>query len=999
MRPILQIARQSTHRYREQAWFTLVGPTLILGVSTLILLAGIKPGEYVRTSILASAGILLFTWGLYHYPWLERFSPLTRVYENAQEAVIILDASQRVADINHMAHLLLQIPVEQAIGEVAERIFTPWSLWAPYLRIAQETTAELVIDRGQSTQWLAVHTRPLLHTRRQPAGQILTFQDISEKKWAEQALEARQRELTELNSLSRAIASSLTLSEVLQGIVDAVMRLFPEASDASVQLLDPQKAMLYTRSSARRHLPTQNTLHFEIGKGIAGAAAERKITLNIPDVLEDPRYIHQKGEPGYRSMLVTPLLFGADVLGTLSVVALAPHAFNQGEANLLGDLARFASIAVQNANLYEQAQAEIAERRYAVSEMRKNELRYRALFEQTTDAIFIIGLDGEYITANQRATSMLGYTLEELLARHPNEIIIAEEQNDALERLERLKSGEVMPIYERRFRCQDGSILFTEISIELIRDAEGKPLHIQSVVRDITHRKAGEEALRQSEEKHRLLLDSIQSPVLALDHEMRVLYCNSAYAHYIGTPIESLVGRSLPTLFPRFAASGTWATYKQCLNTGEPQTIEGWSGELYFKARIYPTPWGLLAIADNVTEQKHTQDRLQRYAERLQVLHEIDRAILEARSPEAVARTALHYIRRLIPCQRSLIIEFSASGQNSLLALEYEANSSIQIENGVTIHDRGLLFREQTVLVEDLEAITPRMPLYDRLYAEGVRACLWTPLIVLDQPIGLVCLEATHAHAFREEHVEIAGEVAASLAIAIQQARLNEQTQQDAAIKTILIDKINHRVKNNLASIIGLIFMAQRHLDPAEQDICAPVLERLANQIHTLSAVHQMLSNAEWQMLSLADLADQVVRATLQATSPQARINVVVTPSAIKTDSKQANGLALILHELTTNTVRHGVGDRESAQIAIHIEPESPGPWGTGSGVRLEFRDDGSGYSEEVLNSQSQRMGLYLVQRLIAINLRGIATFYNNDGAVACLRFPMPEQNNTFTPE
>ncbi|NMC01348.1 MAG: hypothetical protein GYA30_03125, partial [Chloroflexi bacterium] len=76
-----------------------------------------------------------------------------------------------------------------------------------------------------------------------------------------------------------------------------------------------------------------------------------------------------------------------------------------------------------------------------------------------------------------------------------------------------------------------------------------------------------------------------------------------------------------------------------------------------------------------------------------------------------------------------------------------------------------------------------------------------------------------------------------------------------------------------------------------------------------------------------------------------------------------------------------------------------PGPWGTAEGVRLEFRDDGPGYAERVLESNDWHMGLYLVQRLVAINLRGVVTFHNDHGAVACLRFPISDQNSLFIPE
>lgn len=999
--PLLEIARRSTQRYREQARFALLGALILGCASAPVVFKGPEPRNDLPAEVLTAGMALLCAWGLYHYQWVGRSRSFDKIYDNIHEATVVLDTSQRVADMNQIACRLLKAPLERTIGESAERIFLPWTLWAPYLASAEAVHAELLMDQEHGAQWLEVHTHPLRDTNGKLTATVVTLQDISQRKWMEQALEARQRELAELNALSRAIASSLALDEVLEGIVNAVMRLFPQAADASVQLLDyAQSPPIRTCSYATKRREDQPVLHFELGQGLAGVAAAEKITLNIPDVLEDPRYLWQKGFPEYRSMLVTPLLFGAEVLGTLSVAASSPHAFGPNDARLLEDLARFASIAVQNANLYEQAQAEIAERQRAVAEMRQNELLYRALFEQTNDAIFFINLKGDrYITANQRATTMLGYTLEELLTHHPNDIILPEEQDDAQARLQHLLAGETVPIYERRFRHKDGRILTAEISIVLIRDAEGAPLHFQSVIRDVTQRKANEEALKQSEEKHRLLLDSIQSPVLALDHEMHILYCNTAYASFVGKPTETLVGRTLSELFPRFAHSRTYNAYQRCLATGKPQTIEGWSEEQYFKARIYPTPWGLLAIADNITEQKRTQDTLQKYAERLQILHEIDRAILEARSPEAIAHSTIQQIRKLIPCERSLIIECDPAGHNTLLALDDDASRLAPAEDVIAIEERSQFAQGQPLAIADLESVTPRLPVLERLYANGVRTCLWEPLLALEQPIGLLCLEATRPHAFQDEDVEIVGEVAASLAVAIRQARLNEQARQDAAIKTTLIDKINHRVKNNLASIIGLIFMAQRHLNPATQELCAPLLERLANQIHVLSTVHQMLSTAEWQMLPLAGLAEQVVRASLQVVGPQARIGVTVTPSPLKADSKQANSLALILHELTTNTVKHGVGERGVARITIHIETETPGPWGTAEGVRLEFRDDGPGYAERVLESNDWHMGLYLVQRLVAINLRGVVTFHNDHGAVACLRFPISDQNSLFIPE
>lgn len=996
--PVLQIANRSAHRYRLQALLLLLTIVSLSSGSVLVVLPGSPLQQRDPSGFLIAFSGFLGVWGIFRYRVLEQLALSQNLrIEGSREGVVVLDADHNIADVNQIAHLLLHIPFKHTIiGERAEHIFTPWTVWAPFVLSTDEQRTELALDYNHHTQWLEVHSRPLQHFRgrQRQTGTLLTLQDISDRKWTEQVLEARRHELAELNTLSRAIAASLSLHEVLQSTVNAVMRLFPQASDATVQLMNAQKTRLYTHICATRQFESHPKLEFKIGEGLAGVAAQTQTTLNVPDVLEDRRYVHIKGTTTYRSMLVTPLLFGAQVLGTLSVVAPSPQAFNQNEAALLEDLARFAAIAVQNAHLYEQAQTEIAERKQVVAALRQNELRYRALFDNTNDAIFIIGLDGTYLTANQQASAMLGYTREELLTHHPEDIIVPEEHDDARNRLTQLTDGTRIPIYERRFRCKDGRVLVTEISIALIHDPEGHPLHIQSVVRDITQRKAAEEALRQSEEKHRLLLDSIQSPVLALDHAMQILYCNTAYGNLVSMTPEALTGQNLKTLFPGFSRSRTYEMYQRCLETRQLQAIEGWAEAHYFKAHIYPTPWGLLAIADDATEQRQAQDTLQQYTDRLQVLHEIDRAILETQSPKAIALTTLHQIRRLIPCQRSLILEFDATGKSQLLTV-YDENPERILPSAweEPLHSAEIAQHQHIVSIENLETLTARSPLQEQLFNAGIRAYLWAPLAVLERPIGLLCLESEYAHAFQEDHAQIAGEIAVSLAIAIHQARLNEQTQQDAAIKTTLIDKINHRVKNNLASIIGLIFMTQRYLEPVAQKTCAPMLDRLANQIHTLSTVHQMFSNAEWQLLPLSGFAEQVVQTSLQAIAPQARIGLNVAASPIKIDSRQADSLALILHELVINTTMHGLNQRAAAQISILIETEAPGPWGVPHGIRLEFQDDGPGYPETVLTQRQQRMGLYLIQRLVAINLRGTMTLANANGASTVLRFAMCPQD------
>ncbi|MBK8025263.1 MAG: PAS domain S-box protein [Chloroflexi bacterium] len=166
-----------------------------------------------------------------------------------------------------------------------------------------------------------------------------------------------------------------------------------------------------------------------------------------------------------------------------------------------------------------------------VTAKRQAERRYRSLFEQSNDAVFIIGLDGRYLQVNQRAAQMLGYSVEELTALGYQETVDARMHADVERVVARLLAGEHEPPHERIVLRKDGSALSVEINTEVVRDADGAPLHFQAVVRDITARKqAQKRAFELALEKERieLLTRFIQNAA----HEFRTplsTICSGAY--------------------------------------------------------------------------------------------------------------------------------------------------------------------------------------------------------------------------------------------------------------------------------------------------------------------------------------------------------------------------------------------------------------------------------------------------------------------------------------
>jgi len=203
-----------------------------------------------------------------------------------------------------------------------------------------------------------------------------------------------------------------------------------------------------------------------------------------------------------------------------------------------------------------------------------------------------------------------------------------------------------------------------------------------------------------------------------------------------------------------------------------------------------------------------------------------------------------------------------------------------------------------------------------------------------------------------------------------------------------LLKEINHRVKNNLTAILGLLLNELRHVPAEGWGYVEPVLNDLGRRIQGLLHVHQLLSDRQWAPLPLSDLAQDLVQTALAAVPADRKIALQVPPSPAQISPRQAGNLAMVLNELATNSAKHALADRQSLKITLRItqEPET---------LCLEYRDDGPGYPPPVLGGERPGVGLDLVQKLVTGTLRGTFTLANDAGAVATLRIKTEEPSRT----
>ncbi len=256
------------------------------------------------------------------------------------------------------------------------------------------------------------------------------------------------------------------------------------------------------------------------------------------------------------------------------------------------------------------------------------------------------------------------------------------------------------------------------------------------------------------------------------------------------------------------------------------------------------------------------------------------------------------------------------------------------------------------------------------------------PLRRRDKVLGTItAINRKNEPDFTQKDVDFLMAIASQVAIAIENAQLYKQARQDAATKAVLLNEVNHRVKNNLAAIIGLLYAEQIHATRDKDVSIQDISENMISRIQGLATVHQLLSVSDWTPLSLNELTVQVIASALQILPPDKQVSVSVSPSSVRVTPAQANSLALIINELTTNTVKYAFTKHQDVRINVGITCNN-------NTVAFEYKDDGPGYPANVLNTGQHNLGIYLIKTIVTNGLRGEVALRNDQGSIATIHFP-----------
>jgi PAS domain S-box-containing protein len=209
---------------------------------------------------------------------------------------------------------------------------------------------------------------------------------------------------------------------------------------------------------------------------------------------------------------------------------------------------------------------DITDRKRATRDLEESESRYRNLFENANDIIYVHDLNGNYISVNRAAEQVFGFPREEALKMNMKEIAAPDHLKLSRQQLKKKIGGAGQTSYEMDCITKDGRRITLEINSAAIHK-EGVPVGVQGIARDITERKRAEQALQESEAKFRTLAETASDAIITIDDRGVISFVNAGTEKIFGYSTRSMIGKHLTMLIPNACVK---STRRVCIATCNP---------------------------------------------------------------------------------------------------------------------------------------------------------------------------------------------------------------------------------------------------------------------------------------------------------------------------------------------------------------------------------------------------------------------------------------------
>ncbi|BAH77662.1 PAS domain S-box protein [Solidesulfovibrio magneticus] len=461
------------------------------------------------------------------------------IIDTANEGIWSMDADYHTAFVNSAMAKMLGYSVEEMLGKRVDDFFFDEDMvfHAQRMKVRQSGGDEVYERRFKrkdgSQLWTLVSAKALKDSGGSFAGSFAMFTDITDRKRAENIIQARLRLMQ--------LAASCSLEELLIATVDEAEVLTNSKVGFYHYLDEDQKTLLlqaWSTRTIREMCQAEGIgLHYDVAK--AGVWVDCILSRQAVIHNDYEALTHKKGMPeGHPPVireLVVPVFRQNQIVAILGV-GNKPIDYDNADIEaitLLADLAW-----------------DIAEHKKAEESLRSSEERLRIISDNTYDWEYWRAPDGSYLWVSPSCKTVSGYSPEDFTGDAATLIrnIVHPDDHDIWAEHVKVVDSYNPDHQELDFRIvkPTGEVVWIGHTCKPIFSDDGLFLGRRGCNRDTTERKRSEEAIRESEERYRLLFDQSPIGIVNFDNVGTIFDLNSKFAEIIGAPKDKLIGLNMP---------------------------------------------------------------------------------------------------------------------------------------------------------------------------------------------------------------------------------------------------------------------------------------------------------------------------------------------------------------------------------------------------------------------------------------------------------------------
>ena len=534
---------------------------------------------------------------------------------------------------------------------------------------------------------------------------------------------------------------------------------------------------------------------------------------------------------------------------------------------------------------------------------------------------------------------------------------------------------------------------------------DGKPLFMLGTRADISERKNTEMRLRKSKESAQALMNTTSGTALLIDLDGYVVTANQAAVAAEGISPEDAIGKCCFDYMPPEATRRRKEFLKTLAVEKKSMRLMDEERGRVFDTSIYPIldDRGEVKLAaiftHDVTERVHAIEEIKKREKYLTGLNEATQILLVSEN----AIPFQEFLNRVGPvadasrCYLFLI----PSGANEKIILNLKAEwcatgITPEIDNPLMQNlacDRRLpQLREVITSKKLVNCKVSEFPEKERkvLEALGIKSTLLIPIIVNGNIFGIIGFD-NHSSLCKWDDPGQTFLVAAvnNLTQTIRRVHSEEIVRASLREKDVLLREIHHRVKNNMQVITSLLNLQAWRMTSGK---ALDAIRESQRRIGVISLVHEAL----YKTSNLSSISmDKYLKSVLNEISAlhsgkNDNIQFQIDAQNLAFAIADAIPIGLIVSELVTNAIKHAFIKKQDGMIQISMQKSD-------ELIKLVVSDNGSGIKEGVDMSGAKSLGLYIVDNLVKIQLRGEIEVSSGEGTKYTIKFPVPDSSHVIS--